>query len=46
MQRIQETPVSAPGTVCAQHMTQACAHAHKLHLSPTQVDCPQSSTPA
>ena len=38
--------MSAPGTVCAQHMTQAHARAHKLHLSPTQVNCPPVLNPS
>ena len=45
MQKIQDTPVSAPGLLCAQHMTQACALAHASHLSPPPVDCPLSSYP-
>ena len=40
-----ETPLSAPGLLCAWHMTQACALAHASHLSPPQVDCPLSSNP-
>ena len=34
MQKIRDTPVSTPGLLCAQHMTQACALAHATHLSP------------
>ena len=45
MQKIQDAPVSTPGLLCAQHMTQAHALAHASHLSPLYVDCPSSSNP-
>ena len=34
MQKIQDAPVSAPGLLCAQYVTQAHALTHASHLSP------------